>query len=137
MEVKSLANSGESSQNKRSGKLFFLGESHSRNSSFGSMAGDEAEASVELLPDSGKGVEASSKEASDYSANSGENSKKCCKVTGSCMCKLSVLFYLAACILVSALYVAFFGKNQAIFGDAWIPGKVRSMAMPTKANLYL
>jgi hypothetical protein len=101
-------------------KLFSVGH-HSRNSSLTSLAGDEA--CVELLP-GGSGPLKPGKEASNYSKGDDQGRRRC-KVTGSCMCKLSVVFYLAGCILISALYVAFFGKNQAFFGDAWIPGKVR------------
>lgn len=53
-----------------------------------------------------------------------QEKKKCCKLSGSCLCKLSIVGYLGACIIISALYVVFYGKNQALFGDAWIPGKV-------------
>lgn len=106
----------EDSPRSKSKKLFFVG-GHCRNSS-------EAEASVELLPSIQGGQSKLGKEADTYSKGS-EQCKTRCKVTGSCMCKLSVVFYLAACILISALYVVFFGKNQAFFGDAWIPGKVR------------
>ena len=34
------------------------------------------------------------------------------KVTGACLCKLSILIYLLACVLVSALYVAIYGPNE-------------------------
>lgn len=107
----------------KSEKLFYVGGRHSRNSSLNSIVGDEAEDSVELLPSGRGGQSKPSKEADGYSKG-GERSKGRCKVTGSCLCKLSVVFYLATCILISALYVAFYGKNQALFGDAWIPGKV-------------
>lgn len=33
-------------------------------------------------------------------------------VTGSCLCKLSIVIYLLACVLVSALYVAIYGPNE-------------------------
>lgn len=114
----------EDSTVEKSKKMFFVGGRHSRNSSLNSLVGDEAEACVGLLP----GLESSqsklSKEAGSYGGET-ESCRRRCEVSGSCMCKLSVVFYLAACILISALYVAFYGKNQAIFGDAWIPGKVR------------
>lgn len=129
--VTPLERSGSSSK-----KLFFVGGFHSRNSSSNSLVGsrDEAEACVELLP----GVQSSEsklgKEADSYCKESEPGTgRRRCEVTGSCMCKLSVVFYLAACILISALYVAFYGKNQAIFGDAygdaWIPGKVRPVPL--------
>lgn len=34
------------------------------------------------------------------------------KVTGSCLCKLFVIIYLLACLLVSALYIAIYGPNE-------------------------
>lgn len=104
----------------KSKRMFFVGSGHSRNSSLNSLGGDEAEACVELLQ---SGDTKLAKEADSYSKGT-EPSKRGCKVTGSCLCKLSVVFYLAVCVLISALYVAFYGKNQPIFGDAWIPGKV-------------
>lgn len=108
-----------SSVESKSSKLFFLGEGHhSRNSSLTSLMGDEAEASVELLKQPKL-----DKEAESYSKEK-ESCRRRCNLSGSCMCKLSVVVYLVTCILISALYVVFFGKNQAIFGDAWIPGKV-------------
>ena len=118
MDVKDPPSPPSSSESKSS-KLFFLGGGHhSRNSSLTSLMGDEAEASVELLKKSklGKEAESCSKEE--------ESCRRRCNMSGSCMCKLSVVVYLVTCILISALYVVFFGKNQAIFGDAWIPGKV-------------
>lgn len=108
----------------KAGKLFFLGGSHSRNSSLGSVMSDE----VELLPTPGP-VKAVPAKGSGKEVGDGGSGRRCCKVTGSCMCKLSVVFYLAACILVSALYVVFFGKNQPFFGDAWIPGKVSACGL--------
>ena len=33
-------------------------------------------------------------------------------MTGACLCKLSILIYLLACVLVSALYVAIYGPNE-------------------------
>ena len=119
-----------SKKNVKSKKLFSIGGHHSRTSSCNSLA-DETEACVELLPsmkapkpEEVKGEEAYS--SGDSVDSSGKEScrKRWCTVSGSCMCKLSIVFYLAACIIVSALYVAFFGKNQAFFGEAWIPGKV-------------
>lgn len=100
-------------------KLFSVGGRGSRNNSATSLVGDEAEAALELLP-SDKGREQSTLPQKSESSEP----RRCCKISGSCVCKLSVVVYLAMCILISALYVAFYGKNQAIFGDAWIPGKV-------------
>ena len=34
------------------------------------------------------------------------------RVTGACLCKLSIVVYLLACVLVSALYVAIYGPNE-------------------------
>ena len=114
---------GDSPKSK-SERLFYVAGRHSRNSSMNSIVGDGAEEdSVELLPSVRGGQSKPSKEAENYSKGN-EQSKGPCKVTGSCLCKLSVGFYLATCILISALYVAFYGKSQALFGDAWIPGKV-------------
>ena len=110
----------------KSVKLFFLGGGHSRNSSTSSLVGEEASDSVELLSNGQSKV----KEEEEYGQRKEPCGGHCCKMSGSCMCKLSVVFYLAACIIISALYVAFFGKNQAFFGDAWIPGKVRFKMAP-------
>ena len=79
-------------------KLFFLAGRHSRNSSTSSSEPDLKEEKVE--------------------------EKKRCHVTGGCLCKISLLVYLAVCILVSALYVGIYGQNQQPFGEVWIPGKV-------------
>ena len=79
-------------------KLFFLAGHHSRNSSTSSSEPDLKEEKVE--------------------------EKKRCHVTGGCLCKISLLVYLAVCILVSALYVGIYGQNQQPFGEVWIPGKV-------------
>ena len=49
------------------------------------------------------------------------------RVSGSGVCKVTVIVYLLSCVLVSALYVALYGgKSQEMFAasDAWIPGKV-------------
>ena len=111
----------------KSEKIFTLGGSHSRNSSVGSLMGDES--SVQLLQTSAKDLQSQLSKEAD-AGGCGEASRRNCSVSGSCMCKLSVVFYLAACILVSALYVAFFGKNEVSFGqDAWIPGKVRPLPL--------
>lgn len=104
-------------------KYFLLKGRHSRNSSLSSLVGDEAEDSVELLPSLEHSQSKLSKETGSYNKG-GDESTKDCKISAACMCKLSVVFYLVACIIISALYVVFFGKNQAFFGDAWIPGKV-------------
>ena len=60
--------------------------------------------------------------------------EKRCHVTGGCLCKISLLVYLAVCILVSALYVAIYGQNQQPFGEVWIPGKVG--ATPTMQEAF-
>jgi len=86
-------------------KLFFLAGTHSRNSSTSSSEPDLRDEKAE--------------------------EKKRCHVTGGCLCKISLLVYLAVCILVSALYVAIYGQNQQPFGEVWIPGKV-GRATPTK-----
>lgn len=85
-------------------KLFFLAGTHSRNSSTSSSEPDLRDEKAE--------------------------EKKRCHVTGGCLCKISLLVYLAVCILVSALYVAIYGQNQQPFGEVWIPGKV-GRATPT------
>lgn len=49
------------------------------------------------------------------------------RVSGSALCKITVIVYLLGCVLVSALYVALYGgQSQKLFAasDAWIPGKV-------------
>lgn len=46
------------------------------------------------------------------------------RVTGRCLCKFSIVLYLLGCVLISTLYVIFYGNKQQIFGEAWIPGKV-------------
>ena len=48
------------------------------------------------------------------------------RVSGSALCKVTVIVYLLGCVLVSALYVAYGGQSQKLFAasDAWIPGKV-------------
>lgn len=49
------------------------------------------------------------------------------RVSGSALCKVTVVVYLLGCVLVSALYVALYGgQSQKLFAasDAWIPGKV-------------
>ncbi len=83
-------------------------------------AGDEASSQL-LLNIKTSSSQLKHKEE-DYKSK--EKSRKDCKVTGSCLCKLSLVLYLLTCISLSTIYVIFFGKNQAFFGDAWIPGKV-------------
>ena len=49
------------------------------------------------------------------------------RVSGSALCKVTVIVYLLGCVLVSALYVALYGgQSQKMFAasDAWIPGMV-------------
>ena len=45
-----------------------------------------------------------------------EDDNGCCasrmKVSGSCLCKLFVVMYLLACLLISALYIAIYGPNE-------------------------
>lgn len=103
-------------------KIFFL---HSRNSSVSSVLCEEDSDSVELLPNTKNPTPPSNLQKDEAASAEQENPRRCrLSASGRCMCKLSVVFYLATCVLVSALYVVFFGKNQAFFGDAWIPGKV-------------
>ena len=84
-------------------KLFFLAGHHSRNSSTSSSLSSETEREVR---------------------EEKEDKEKGCRITGGCLCKISLLVYLVVCILVSALYVAIYGQNQPLFGEVWIPGKV-------------
>jgi len=108
-------------------KMFFI---HSRNSSISSMICEED--SAMLLQAEKKPVSMTrtkSREAEDSGDSSGERKRCKLSASGRCVCKISVVLYLATCITVSALYVAFFGKNQAFFGDAWIPGKVRESSL--------
>ena len=37
------------------------------------------------------------------------------RITGSCLCKLFVVIYLMACLLVSALYIAIYGPNELFY----------------------
>lgn len=60
------------------------------------------------------------------------------RVSGSALCKVTVIVYLLGCVLVSALYVALYGgQSQKLFAasDAWIPGKV-SPPRPPVPLLY-
>lgn len=64
------------------------------------------------------------------------------RVSGSALCKVTVIFYLLACLLVSALYVALYGgQSQKLFAasDAWIPGKVgmRDAALDTTSRVNI
>lgn len=55
------------------------------------------------------------------------------RISGSALCKVTVIVYLLACLLVSALYVALYGgQSQKLFAasDAWIPGKVGTRRRP-------
>lgn len=58
-------------------------------------------------------------------------SDSCChiKTSGTCFCKLFVVAYLIACLLVSALYVAIYGPNELYITPQkhpiTIPSKVR------------
>ena len=51
------------------------------------------------------------------------------KVTGSCMCKLSIVFYLLVCVGVSVLVVGLYGhQHESDLEEQplpWIPGTVR------------
>jgi len=87
-------------------KLFFLAGHHSRNSSTSSSLSSETEREVKEEKEGDK--------------------EKGCRITGGCLCKISLLVYLMVCIIVSALYVAIYGQNQQLFGEVWIPGKVMS-----------
>ena len=52
------------------------------------------------------------------------------RVSGSPLCKVTVVVYLLGCVVVSALYVSLYGSSsQKMFAasDAWIPGKVGSI----------
>lgn len=57
------------------------------------------------------------------------------KLSGGCMLKLTAVAYLAACILVSALYVAIYGQHQPYSSEeeVWIPGKVSAWAVQCRA----
>lgn len=90
-------------------KLFFLAGHHSRNSSTSSSLSSETEREVKEEKEGDK--------------------EKGCRITGGCLCKISLLVYLMVCIIVSALYVAIYGQNQQLFGEVWIPGKVMSTIM--------
>ncbi len=52
------------------------------------------------------------------------------KVTGSCLCKLSIVFYLLLCVGLSVLYVGLRYTHETKPEDTpppWIPGTVRCM----------
>lgn len=94
-------------------KVIFM-KQHSRTSSESSCSGDEQQADP-ILPT--KVVEAT------------ENAPSSSRVSGRCLCKLSIVLYLLGCVLISTLYVIFYGNKQQIFGEeAWIPGKVGVVA---------
>ena len=102
-------------------KMFLL---HSRNSSGSSFVSEvEVDDSVELSNTKGP---VSSLTIQESEASVERERHRRCKLSanGRCLCKLSIGLYLATCVVVSALYVVFYGKNQAFFGEAWIPGKV-------------
>ena len=109
---------------KRREKIFFI---HSRNSSISSMIGEED--STMLLQAEKRPVPTTSTKSQEAEVSGDSSGGRRCglSASGRCVCKISLMLYLATCITVSALYVAFFGKNQAFFGDAWIPGKVRKI----------
>ena len=58
----------------------------------------------------------------------------CCmsnvKITGTCFCKIFVVLYLLACLLVSALYIAIYGPNELYLmpetPPPYKPSKVRA-----------
>ena len=93
----------------KSGKKVIYLKRHSRSSSESSCDGDEQSdpiLSTKVEP---------------------EEDRTCrSRVTGRCLCKLSILLYLLGCVLISTLYVIFYGNKQPGFGEAWIPGKVKT-----------
>ena len=98
---------------KREKKVIFM-KQHSRTSSESSCSGDEQQADP-ILPT--KVVEAT------------EDAPSSRRISGRCLCKLSIVLYLLGCVLISTLYVIFYGNKQQIFGEeAWIPGKVGVVA---------
>lgn len=104
------------SEAKREKKVIFM-KGHSRTSSESSCSGDEQQADP-ILPT--KVVEAASSEDAAPSSS---------RVSGRCLCKLSIVLYLLGCVLISTLYVIFYGNKQQIFGEeAWVPGKVGVVA---------
>ena len=107
---------------KRDKKVIFM-KRHSRTSSESSCSGDEQQADP-ILPT--KVVEAT------------ENTSSPSRVSGRCLCKLSIVLYLLGCVLISTLYVIFYGNKQQIFGEeAWIPGKVGvvTIFLPLSVNI--
>jgi hypothetical protein len=97
-------------------KVIFL-KQHSRTSSESSCSGDEQQADP-ILPTKVVGA-TSSEDAAPPSS----------RVSGRCLCKLSIVLYLLGCVLISTLYVIFYGNKQQLFGEeAWIPGKVGVVA---------
>lgn len=91
---------------------------------------------VALLDGKGKANKSKKKVffAAGQSSTSGEEDKRRAhsswrrKVSGSCLCKLTAVVYLVACVIVSAIYVAIYGQSQQYFAsneETWVPGKVR------------
>ena len=93
---------------KREKKVIFM-KQHSRTSSESSCSGDEQQADP-ILP---------------TKVETTENVPSPSRISGRCLCKLSIVLYLLGCVLISTLYVIFYGNKQQIFGEeAWVPGKV-------------
>ena len=111
MDKEPLADGKNNQGNKENEKIFVLGH-HSRSSSTSSTSSLSDDEFTEVRP---------KKQLQEL--------KQCRRrISGSCLCKITVLVYLAGCILVSALYVAIYGskQQQQQFGnEAWIPGKVQ------------
>ena len=103
-------------------KVIFM-KQHSRTSSESSCSGDEQQADP-ILPTKVVGATGSEDAAPPSSS----------RVSGRCLCKLSIVLYLLGCVLISTLYVIFYGNKQQIFGEeAWIPGKVGVVAKNKKS----
>ena len=100
-------------------KVIFL-KRHSRTSSESSCSGDEQQADP-ILP---------------AKVEKTEDAPPSRRVSGRCLCKLSIVLYLLACVVVSTLYVIFYGNKQQLFGEeAWIPGKVGILARKKNVSL--
>lgn len=64
-------------------------------------------------------------------------SKSCCyrlrqRVTGKCLCGLSIIFYLLLCVALSGLYVGLRYTHESEQEDEpapWIPGTVQSVCV--------
>ena len=107
-----MAPIGESKTEK---KVIFM-KQHSRTSSESSCSGDEQQADPILPTKVVSGEDAAPPSSS--------------RISGRCLCKLSIVLYLLGCVLISTLYVIFYGNKQQIFGEeAWIPGKVGVVAI--------